>query len=148
MTTRYKALPSPLTIPKAKVRASGLLHFNVHLAVLGYRLKAKYCWHMAAAFGNDRLTSGEAANLRRSSLVPPLLSKSMWPHDIARSLAGPVSRPMSFKAQHLLFEIAVLRTYQQTSRVYRRHPLAAPSHIGTWCDSFSIVPQVGTKTNV
>ena len=101
---------------------------------------------MAAAFGSDRLTSGDPASLRRSSFVPSLLSKSMWPHDMARSRAGPVSRPMSFKAQYLLLEIAVLRTYQQTSLVYRRHPLAAPSHVGTWCDSFSILPKMGPKT--
>ena len=100
------------------------------------RLKLKYCWHVAAAFGKVRRTRGEAANLCRRSRTPFVWSNSIVVQLIASSRAGPRSFPTSLVAQYLRFSTGVALTYQQTSRVYLRHDLAPPSQTGTFC-SFS-----------
>ena len=97
----------------------------------GLRLKLKYCWQIAAAFGKVCRTKGDAASLCSRVLVPDSESKAILDHDIAKSLAGPVRRLNSLLAQYLRLCAGVEVTHQATSRVYLRHVRADPSHEGT-----------------
>ena len=97
----------------------------------GCRLNPRYCWRIAAVFGNVFRTNGEPANFFKRFRVPSGESNSVLDHDIARRRAGPDSLEINLEATYLRFLVGVDATNHATSFVYLRQFFACPSHEGT-----------------